>query len=243
MSGMMGVMSAVAGSAAVAAGVMAYSMFVPQCGLTCPVVWRGSREGRPRVALTFDDGPWPEGTGPILDELGELGVSAGFFVIGANVARWPDLVARMHREGHLVGNHSYDHSHLGVMRRGRYWLDQLRRTDEAIERAGVPRPTLFRPPMGHKTWRMSLALRTAGQRAVTWSLGARDGIPTTTERILGRVVPRARAGDIIVLHDGLEPKAQGGNRNVSATVRAVRPLVEGLRARGLEPTGLGELID
>ncbi|MBL9032013.1 MAG: polysaccharide deacetylase family protein [Phycisphaerae bacterium] len=228
--------------AAVAVGC--YAIFVPQSSLMCPVTWRGRRDGPPRVAITFDDGPWPAGTGPILDTLRDLACPATFFVIGANAARWPELVARMHAEGHSVGNHSYDHPHMGVFRRGRYWMDQLRRTDSAIVAAGVPRPTLFRPPIGHKTVRLAMALRATGQRAVTWSRRAADGIPTSTDRILARIVPRARAGDIIVLHDGLEPRAiaRPAPRDVSPTVRAVRPMVEGLRARGLAIVPLEELI-
>jgi hypothetical protein len=79
----------------------------------------------------------------------------------------------------------------------------------------------------------------AGHSVVTWTRRAMDGIHTDPRRIVRRLVPRARAGDILALHDGVEPGSAGDR---SPTVAAVRPLVEGLRLRGLEPVRLDELL-
>src|SRR5262245_58644935 len=113
-------------------GTAAYATFAPRARIWSPVIWHGDRSGPPRVALTFDDGPSPEFTPAILDTLGELGVRAAFFVIGASAVRAPALLRRMADEGHVIGNHTFDHDHFGVMRRARYWRDQLSRTDEII---------------------------------------------------------------------------------------------------------------
>src|SRR5689334_4867933 len=99
----------IAAGVAGVAGLAAYSMLNARSGLLVPVIWRGDRSGPPRVALTFDDGPGPSGTGRILDVLGGLGAPATFFVIGANARRSPDLVKRMDNEGHVVANHTFDH--------------------------------------------------------------------------------------------------------------------------------------
>jgi peptidoglycan/xylan/chitin deacetylase (PgdA/CDA1 family) len=227
--------------AALTAGVLtaasSYVTFVPGCAFWGPVIARGPRTSR-EVALTFDDGPHPGGSAPILDLLAELDVQATFFVVGREVQRYPQLVKRMHDEGHLVGNHSFDHRGWSFVRGRRYWQDQIDRTDEAIEGAIGVRPHLFRPPLGMKTLH---SMQAAGRHhaTVTWSRRALDGIATTSSRILRRLLPRARPGDILLLHDGVSPQSR---RDPTATVGALRPLVTGLRDRGLEPVRLDQLL-
>src|ERR1700743_576148 len=86
-----------------------YGTFVPRGQLWGPVIWKGTSGGPPRVALTFDDGPTAGATDRVLDLLADLNVRAAFFVIGRNVEREPDLLRRIDAEGHLIGNHTYDH--------------------------------------------------------------------------------------------------------------------------------------
>jgi peptidoglycan/xylan/chitin deacetylase (PgdA/CDA1 family) len=223
---------------AAAAGALAYASIAPTCAFWGPVVQHGDRGGAPRYALTFDDGPSAESTPRILDTLGELSAKAAFFVIGLNVRRAPEIVRRMYAEGHVVANHSYDHSHFGMMRVRRYWERQFRETDGLIEEIIGVRPAMFRPPMGVRTGHIANAARRHGHTLVTWSRRALDGIPTTAERIVARLAGRTVAGDILVLHDGVEPNVR---RDPSATVAAMRPLILGLRERGLEPARLDEL--
>lgn len=73
------------------------------------------QEETKRVALTFDDGPNPEYTEKLLDGLKDREVKATFFLLGNQVELYPDIVKRMHEEGHLIGNHSYDHVNLGAL--------------------------------------------------------------------------------------------------------------------------------
>lgn len=224
--------------AAGALGVSAYGVFAPGSSLICPCVTHGRTDGTPGVALTFDDGPHPDATTAILDHLGALGARAAFFVIGRQVQRWPDLVRRMDTEGHLVCNHSLTHSPVCGFAWQRSWENQLRGTDDAVERVIGKRPALFRPPMGIKTPHIKWATRRTGHTVVTWSLRAFDGVPTTPGRILHRLVPRAAPGDILALHDGLTPPTR---RIPRATVEAVRPLIVGLRERGLSIVRLDDL--
>jgi peptidoglycan/xylan/chitin deacetylase (PgdA/CDA1 family) len=230
----------VGGALALGLGTFFYGMFAPASRMFGPVIVRGARDGRPVVALTFDDGPTPEGTGPILDALARHSAPATFFFIGSNVQRHPDLVRRALAAGHQVENHSFDHAWSGVMRRGWYWKDQWARTDAAIrECGGRERCRYFRPPMGFKSWRMAVAARAAEYEMVAWSLRGLDGVSASSESILKRVLPRAAPGDIIALHDGAEP---GSKRDPRATVEAMPRLVEGLRARGLTLVTLDELL-
>ena len=218
--------------------VASYATFVPGNRIWGPVVWRGSQDGPPRVALTFDDGPTAGPTERVLDLLGELNMKAAFFLIGRNVEREPELVRRIVAEGHIVGNHTYDHSRWSSMGRGKFWREQIKKPIRPIERAIGRRPLLFRPPIGHKTPYTMAAARQSGHAVVTWSVRGWDGVPTTAEKIITHVVPRCVAGAIVVLHDGTEPTRP---RDASATINAIKPLVEALRSKGLEPVRLDEL--
>ena len=219
---------------------LSWVSLAPTNTLWGPVHYRGQVDGPPRYALTFDDGPTAGSTPAILDTLGELNVRATFFVIGRNTQRCPDLIARMHAEGHLVANHSLDHAHLSMFRGRRYWDHQLIETDRIIGQIIGVRPAMFRPPMGVKTGYVMGAAARRRQAVVTWSRRAVDGISTTTQRILNRLVPHTQAGDVLLLHDGVEPQSR---RDPSPTVAAVKPLVLGLRERGLEPAPLDAFLN
>ncbi len=225
--------SLVTGSAAL------WASFSPTNTFWGPVHARGPADGRPRYALTFDDGPTPESTPAILDMLGELNARAAFFVIGANVRRCPQLLSRMHREGHVVANHSFDHPRMGIFRGPWYWERQVRQTDAIIQQVIGKRAMMFRPPMGIKTWYVMGAALRAGHAVINWTRRGVDGIATTPERILARLVPSAQAGDVLLLHDGVEPRSK---RDPSATVAAIRPLILRLRDRGLEPAALDQFL-
>jgi peptidoglycan/xylan/chitin deacetylase (PgdA/CDA1 family) len=215
-----------------------YATIAPACAFWGPVVCRGPA-GSNRVALTFDDGPTPGSTERVLDALREGQAAATFFVVGSNVTKHPDLLRRIHREGHLIANHTLSHSHYGVMRTLPYWTREIRQTDDAIESIVGVRPALFRPPMGVKTWHTARAARELGHTVITWSRRAIDGIPTSAKRIVDRLAGAAD-GEILLLHDGVEPHAL--HRDRSATLAAIAPLIQKLRERGLTPVRLDELL-
>ena len=222
-------------------GLLAHGTFVPQGTFWGPVVSRARSSCPPWVALTFDDGPTPGATDRILDTLGELDARATFFVVGQNARRWPDLVERMDAEGHLVANHTWDHARYGLFRRDDYWRQQVRRTDDLVERIIGRRPALFRPPMGAKTWHVMAAARGAGHTVVTWNRRASDATMTDSDRIVRRLTLPSGRGDILQLHDGVEPNAPG--RDTRPTETAIKPLVTALRAKGLEPRRLDLMLD
>ena len=218
-------------------GGLTYATVAPSCGFWGAVTSRGPRNSG-KIALTFDDGPTPGATDRVLEVLRDANVKAAFFVVGANVRQHPDLVRRMHDEGHLVGNHSYHHSHYGILGQRCYWDEEVQSTDEAIASVIGVRPAMFRPPMGLKTWHTTGACRRHGHALVTWSRRAIDGLPTTPQRIVDRL-SKLRGGDIILLHDGVEPNAFHPDR--SATINAVAPLLRLITERGLSPVRLDEL--
>jgi peptidoglycan/xylan/chitin deacetylase (PgdA/CDA1 family) len=220
-------------------GALGYVSVAPRSNFWGRVVHCGDDSGSPRYALTFDDGPCDQATPAILDTLGELGVKATFFVIGLNAQRFPHVVRRIYDHGHIVANHSYHHSHFGVMRAGWYWERQIRDTDALLQSIIGVKPAMFRPPMGVRQFHITRAARRHGHTLVTWSRRALDGFSTTPDRIVARLSDRTVAGDILIMHDGIEPNLR---RDPSASVAAVRPLILALRQRGLEPAPLDELI-
>ncbi len=234
----MGVGIVAASGVFLAAGAVGlYGTFVPQSSLWCRNTWHGPRAGD-RVALTFDDGPSPGYTDRVLEILARQRVPASFFVIGRNVEKSPNLLRRVHDAGHLVGNHTFDHHHFAVFRGYRYWLDQLERTSNIVERTIGQRPRYFRPPVGIKFIFTAMAARRLGQTVVTWSQSARDGVATSVDRIMARLA-NVTGGDIITLHDGIDPHSP---RRPEITLEALPILIEQLRTRGLEFARLDELI-
>jgi peptidoglycan/xylan/chitin deacetylase (PgdA/CDA1 family) len=232
------VAAALAVSLPVAACGFAYATFHPRANIWGEVISRGPRDGN-AIALTFDDGPTPGATDRVLDVLRDANVKCTFFVVGLNVEKSPDLLRRIHEEGHLIANHSYHHAHFAITRMTRYWQRELRATDDAIANVLNLRPALFRPPMGMKTWHVNRAARDNHQSLITWTRRAVDGLPTTPAKILARFA-HVRAGDILLLHDGVEPHAHHTDR--TATIQSLRPLIDSLKERDLRAVRLDELL-
>jgi peptidoglycan/xylan/chitin deacetylase (PgdA/CDA1 family) len=229
---------AAGGVGTVAVAGLAYATVAPASSFWGPVVARGP-EGSGRVALTFDDGPTSGSTDRVLDILDQAAVKATFFIVGVNAQQRPELLHRIYDSGHLIANHTLNHSHYTVFRRLRYWRDQIRATDDVVESIVGVRPAIFRPPMGVKTWHTARAVRELGHTLVTWSRRAMDGFPTSSDRILNRFSD-SQAGDILLLHDGVEPHSS--HRDRSATVNALQPLIDRLRSRNLTSVRLDQLI-
>lgn len=178
------------------------------------------------VALTFDDGPG-EHTRAVLETLRRLRVRATFFAVGERAERNPKLLRRARAYGMAVENHSYSHPYSPPFdRRSRAEVDrEIARGADAIASL-VDEPRLFRPPGGRHSPLVVEVAGARGQRLVLWSVDPEDWRPgTTAAQIARRVLRTARAGSIVLLHDGPANRAQ--------TVKALPAIVRGLRARGL----------
>jgi len=199
-------------------------------GFEGPVDWvmgtdcHGDRDRR-RIALTFDDGPHPVHTAPLLDALAELDAPATFFVIGENVEANPALVARIAREGHELGNHTYRHRYLPLAR-SRSVERELRATDRAVARAAGVVPRIARPPWGGRSPRNVQVFHRLRKRVVLWDVNSFDWKGKPANDVVERVLERARPGSIILMHEARD----GGE----TTIEALRRLVPALRARGFQ---------
>ena len=198
------------------------------------------RGARARIlALTFDDGPSPTFTPPILDELRAAGVRATFFVLGRNVERHPELVRRMHAEGHEIASHGYDHALLTFASTGAA-RTQLARTERALASAlgSDFRATLFRAPHGFRNPLVGRAMRQHGYQVVGWTKGVWDTAKPGIDVIVSRSVRGFRPGAILLLHD---EDGSGGGDDREQTVAAVPKIVDRAQAAGYGFVTVSEL--
>jgi peptidoglycan-N-acetylglucosamine deacetylase len=183
------------------------------------------------IALTFDDGPIPDDTEAILDVLKERGVAATFFCIGHRAAASPDIVNRMHREGHLVGNHSYWHGKLFDLQLPEAIATELRDTNEVIRQTIKATPRFFRPPYGVTNPMVAAGIKMLGLTVVGWSIRSFDTVIKDPNRLFERVTSKLKAGDIILFHD------------YSVNTRQILPrVIEHANRIGLKVVRLDELI-
>ena len=154
--------------------------------------------GTPKyIALTFDDGPSRKYTPILLDGLKERGVHATFFLMGKNIEGKEDIVKRMSEEGHLIGNHSYEHIQL-TKAGAKAVCEAVEHTQEQIEAITGKRPEYIRPPYGD--WNEELE-EEIGMTPVLWSLDSMDWKLKDTGKIIHQVLKDVQVGDIILLHD------------------------------------------
>ena len=192
---------------------------VPGCAATLGLPRRLA--GTCGVALTFDDGPHPEGTPAILDELSRASVHATFFVIGEQVERRPALLAEVAAAGHVIALHGYRHRWQSRLR-AREVADDLTRGSAAIEDAIGRRPTLHRPPYGIYSPAGLATARAVGLQPLLWSRWGKDWRKfTTPQRIAARSTRGVGPGDVILLHDADFYSARNSHRRTAAALKVI----------------------
>lgn len=196
------------------------------------------RTDTPELVLTFDDGPHPDASGPILDILARHEVTATFFVIGHNVRRYPDLVRRMRAEGHAIGNHTDSHPKLPEIS-----TDQLDREIEAcqlaVEGAIGQTPTLFRPSYGRYDERVLAVCDRLGLRLVQWSAMVWDWLAPSPRDAVAFFEAQLAPGAVVLLHDGSNIRRDSRE----ATIAMLEPLLERARSAGYRFVSLRDRLD
>lgn len=195
------------------------------------VTTRARGAGR-TLFLTFDDGPHPEFTAPVLDLLKAHGATATFFLVGERIDRYPGLARRIVDEGHALGNHSWSHPRMGGLSLPEQ-LDEIGRTDAALSTIDG-RPTHpFRPPCGELPASLLLHFARAGRTIAFWSYDSLDYRLLPAGELLEQIQTNPPlAGDTILMHD-----------DTAATVELLAALLPRWRADGYAvramPEGLG----
>ncbi|MBC8161555.1 MAG: polysaccharide deacetylase family protein [Roseiflexaceae bacterium] len=198
------------------------------------VLWDGDPT-RPKIALTFDDGPDPRDTPPLLDVLARHGVTATFCYVGERVAANPDLAKLAAAAGHQIGLHGERHRAF-VLEREPELRAQLDRTRDLLAQITQGEARMFctvRPPYGIFTPHLVRLLREWGYRMVVGSLVPMHWIQPA-ERTIDQVFRYTEAGSLIVLHESLAGPPIAG---------LVDTIVAGLKTRGFEFMTIDEMRD
>lgn len=153
------------------------------------------------VALTFDDGPTPAFTKPVLVILKRYKARATFFVTGREMARYPAFARMLVEAGHELGNHSFSHRRMLLLSPGRA-RRELDRTDALIRKAGHKGEIHFRPPYCKKLFVLPYILSQRGTRTITWDVEPESfpAVSRSAKGIQAHVVERVKPGSIVLLH-------------------------------------------
>jgi peptidoglycan-N-acetylglucosamine deacetylase len=206
-----------------------------------PVSWaiHGARDyGAPvhnTVALTFDDGPTPFSSPPIISYLEKTHTPATFFVMGQYAKAYPYLIQREAGDGFTIGVHTWSHPDMRLLTPGqRAW--QLAATIQQLhfDLGANYCVWLWRPPYGSSNESIVTQAGTFGLTTIIWNVDPQDWSRPGTKTIVQRVLAQVRPGSIILMHDG--PAAR------QETAAALPYILAGLKARGLTPVSLPYLL-
>jgi peptidoglycan-N-acetylglucosamine deacetylase len=175
------------------------------------------------VALTFDDGPDPQTTPPLLAELDRLKIPSTHFLVGERAAAARELVKEIHAAGHVLANHAFQHESF-LLRTRDHQHDSILAADRIISDCTGVRCSLFRPCFGqYNNWTQPVLERLC-YTGVLWSVIARDWVEQTDDELWQRLRSQLHEGAIMVLHDGHPTTAR--------VVRLLPRLADEVRKRG-----------
>lgn len=199
------------------------------------IVWEVPMQEK-KVALTFDDGPYPRSTGPILDLLKNHEAKATFFVVGNRIQRFPELILREAREGHEIANHTHNHIYFNRHTDSAKLQEEIIQVEEHLLALHIEKPQLFRPPGGYYNDAMVRKVRSLGYTTILWSWhqDTKDWRKPGVQAIVDRVMNHVRNGDIILFHDYVPGSME--------TVEALKQILPALKKQGYECVTVSELL-
>lgn len=182
------------------------------------------------VALTFDDGPC-KNTEMILDILDQHQAKATFFCTGKQAQQYPETVKRILKSGHTIGSHTFSHNAAFTFSGLRNVISEIKRGADVIGQITGRRPLLFRPPFGVTNPIIAKGVNAAGVISVGWNIRSFDTMTNDPGKILERVLPKLKAGSIILLHDKGE-----------ATSEALPLIINKIHNLSLKPVNLEQAL-
>lgn len=180
-----------------------------------------------KLALTFDDGPHPKYTEQLLDGLKRRGIKATFFVTGEHADLHRDIIERMYKEGHLIGNHTYSHLQLNNYNIEQY-KQELIKTNNILKEITGEETVYVRPPYG--TWDKNLE-NELNMIPVLWTSDSLDWCTDNENMIIQRVIKDVKENEIILMHDYYE-----------TSVNAALVLIDELLAKGYTFVTIEEIM-
>ncbi|MFB6363357.1 polysaccharide deacetylase family protein [Paenibacillus elgii] len=188
-----------------------------------------------QVALTFDDGPDAKYTVKILDILKKYNAKATFFVVGYQAEKYPNVLSRIVKEGHMLGNHTWSHKDLTKLS-GQQINNEIVKLNKVIQNATGEAPKYVRTPYGAVSNKVTKAIEQNGQHNVLWNVDTRDWAGTTPEDMLKNVKANLKPGGIILMH------SFGGKKgDLSNTIECLPKMIEELQEEGYSFVTVDEL--
>ncbi|MEW9697782.1 polysaccharide deacetylase family protein [Paenibacillus sp. SI8] len=196
---------------------------------------RGSSQEK-KVALTFDDGPDTRFTPKVLDVLKANQVKATFFLLGSQSSAYPDIVRRIVKEGHIIGNHSYSHANLPKLTADSF-QSQIESTESVLQGLIGYAPKLIRPPYGAINEEQVRWMADHHYLIVNWNVDSLDWKSLKSDQVLHNIMQQMKPGSIILQHSG-----GADSQDLSGTVQALGPLISKLKAAGYSFVTVPDLL-
>lgn len=192
-----------------------------------------------QVALTFDDGPDPQVTPQVLEQLDRASARATFFCVGDRIQQYPDLAREIVARGHTIQNHTQTHSHRFAFRGSKGFRHEIGSAQQTIAQLVGKTPVLLRAPAGMRNPFLQPVLNELNLSLISWTRRGFDTRERNQEKVLMRLTRNLAGGDILLLHDGNAAKTSSNE----PIVLAVLPkLLDKLNKHGLRSVSLDEQV-
>jgi peptidoglycan/xylan/chitin deacetylase (PgdA/CDA1 family) len=175
------------------------------------------------ISLTFDDGPSPF-TFYILDILKRYNVPATFFVVGSEAKKFPNLIQRIHSEGHIIGNHTWSHPDITTLSENEL-LNEIYSTNVQIQKLTGISPELFRAPYGAIDNEIEAIINKIGMTSVLWNVDSQDWCEDSPNAVHQHVISGLQTNSLVVMHDG----DQFGSGPRDQTVASLNRIIQFLK--------------
>ncbi|WP_159439986.1 polysaccharide deacetylase family protein [Bacillus sinesaloumensis] len=185
-----------------------------------------------QVALTFDDGPDLEVTPAVIDVLNKYGVKGNFFFLGKEAEKYPEIVEKAYKNGHLILSHSYNHVELDKLGIAEIH-NELKQAGNVIESIIGKEPALIRTPFGETNALVANVAKENNYSIILWSIDTLDWAQNSTDVIYSNVVENIRNGDIILMHTDTDEYD---------TYEALPRIIEELQRQGFELVDLETML-
>lgn len=186
-----------------------------------------------QVALTFDDGPESKYTAEILEILKEYDIKATFFVIGQHAEKYPEALKQIHKEGHEIGNHTWNHKYLPKISEEAI-DEEVLKTEKLLKDILGEVDHIFRPPYGAIKKREVKRINSLGYNVVNWSVDTKDWAGTSKEQMMDYLKKQLTPGGIILMH------STGSSKN---TVEFLPEAIEWIIEQGYEFGTASEVLE
>jgi peptidoglycan/xylan/chitin deacetylase (PgdA/CDA1 family) len=155
------------------------------------------------ICITFDDGPDADITPQILHILSEFNAKASFFVIGKKIAGNENILHQIDEAGHLIGNHSFNHTNLFPTKSSKEIIEELKQTSKEVQRVTGKYPQTFRPPFGVTNPNIAKAVKSLKWNVIGWNIRSLDTKRNSADITLQRVIKKCKPGSVVLFHDNI----------------------------------------